>query len=734
MRYVDEAKYKFTATTYKQAGITGGLFQNKAMKIWRTIPIPAKMTLDRQLLEGPLTKRNASAQSGKASFRRRSHPAMCVVTAGFNAAPKSASRIAAFGTQDRLEAAMHQKIGMNGGTENTLNRVVDAYPDEGSVVSRPPSDAEVIIGMLSCGLSMKDAPAEVLRPFPLVLGEGEGDVATKVNMKADSGFPVLAKFDAPGAAEMILQITKGLWEEMCEAYNQDPVNGIWNWVRELEETRPHLIALKGKCKSDCYKQAKIEGFQMRFYNCVGRQNVLNMQRATQPFEGQARSILMMPDGTSAQGVSLVRGGADALVSAIDAKLRRLGFSYVHVGDDSLVTAIKNGKLYIFSLDCSNFDITQHGDATEKIHQAIRWELEKFEPRAAQLWYALARERVVVTHKWAAYKWFHGGPSGMPLQSKVNDVLMDIVLQRVVEIIDCVDDKKKLEKELERIGAELHLKIRLEDYEVVEGARSLREGLAYTSFLFVGYYFYQENGHIYVCCDLPRSLAQMPFPGLTWTDDKNEHNLNEAMRLGSIVMNMGRPPIELRPAMEAMKDEARKLLDRAIARYGDVTDEKLLWACQDNPMAARLQPSLVGLRNAIDATAGLWEWTQEEPEMPSTSTLQWADLVDEDEADAIRRAGFVPPHRPAKQMSIERLRAMRVRATKAATHPATLANVGRPPPTAVWEADKKPTIRKDALERAAGGGKNRGGYRYSDDELSYAESASWDGSEASYGYE
>jgi hypothetical protein len=103
------------------------------------------------------------------------------------------------------------------------------------------------------------------------------------------------------------------------------------------------------------------------------------------------------------------------VDALQVQLDAHGCGFVHVGDDSLVVVKVGDQMVSFALDCSSFDLTQHGDCTKEVHDALRGVLEQVDAVAANIWHALARERVAVIVGGAAVRMKHAGPSGMPLQ-------------------------------------------------------------------------------------------------------------------------------------------------------------------------------------------------------------------------------------------------------------------------------------------------------------------------------
>jgi hypothetical protein len=555
------------------------------------------------------------------------------------------------------------------------------------------------------------------------------------------------KWEFNGAAAAVIALANRMMSDAREAYKGDKVNGVWNWIRKLEKTHPHLVAFKGKCKADTYSQEKIESFMLRFYNALPKQFVLIMQTVTQVLEEQSSNVLENTTSRSMHGVTLVRGGAEKLIQALDAQARsNNGQAYVHCGDDTMIHIITDNGVVMFSLDCSNFDITQHGMATLRIHQKLRDELAAVDPVAAQVWYALARERIVVMMSQLTAKWKHAGPSGMPLQSKVNDMLMDVCVQRLLEMCLDWEDREMVDKFAQLVGRGMGLSIRLEDYEFVPGAKSVKEALAQKAFLFVGSRFHVREGYTYVCADIPRTYAQFPYPSLKWEKDKESLLLTEAIRCGSIAMNLGYPPEDLEASVEAFRKGCEKLLETAIRKFGaNVESERLRWAVQANPTMGDADvplPSLEGLLFALRNWKNLFGRPAEPEslgeELPHTTVhmhkaadLSWADAVDLEEQKEILAAGGKLILRYQPKLAV--LKQARLTYRQAPTHKTTAANWGRPPPTAVWGPDKPKRVNPAEASTSHGGGKGKGraGGRHPEDD--FYDSMSMDSAETEWDF-
>lgn len=564
--------------------------------------------------------------------------------------------------RSRVGAKMEGTVYVQGGTEGTLERLAQAYPKRGQVPASPITVAEAAAAKVRCGVSLAHLAPDVLRPYTLLPALGSQEVS--VNPHSENGFPVLEYWTTPGAAQKCYQLASQIRKEMER-------EGVLDWKLRAEAERPWLVAVKGKAKADYYSQEKVVGARMRFYNVLPRQIVLNMQVATQVLEHHARSILDDSRIHSGIGVSLVRGGADELVRALDEQLAREGCAYVHVGDDSWVIMRDGAGVVMFALDCSNFDLTQHAVVTQAVKFALVEELRRVDMVAAELWQRYNDSRLVVVSGSLVRRFKHGGPSGMPLQSKVNDLLMDVMIDRVVRRLrGRALSEGKVGEAVHGVARDMGFVAKLEQFSQV-AAPTIREALKLRSFLFIGYYFHTlSTEQVAVHCDLPRTMAQLPFPGQKWIATQDVLP-REAMRLGSISMNLGIPPRELEAAFAAFRDKAAALVERALAECGDVQDPKLRWAVAENPHAAEVQPSLSGLLRAMRRGPEQL-WLAPADELPSTRTLVYP---------AMQQVAPLFLRRPAEP-----------------THPPTPANDGRPPPTAVWGPDKPPQQR-ELLERA-----------------------------------
>lgn len=662
--------------------------------------IDKKLTVDARIL-GSQNPTLALAQKGKMSVRVRSKFGF----AALGEAWKGMDTGGPFG-REVVSARVKQTFNASGGTELTLGRILSAYPKRGATVLRPVTRAEAMSALSGAGINLKRLNDDQLRPFPL-LPQEDGRAIT-VNRKATNGYPVLGDWDTPGAAEKVMGLAVTLRRALAEASKER--GGVQALIQHYEDTDAQLVALMGKAKGDYYKEEKLGSGKLRFYNAFPKQILLNMQVATQVIEGYALSYLQ--GSNSFSGVNLLYGGADELVAEMDQRLSIRGRVYIHMGDDSWVVVRVGNRLVWFALDCSNFDLTQHNACTKEVHHAVHTQLQRIDVTAADLWLTYARERLVVVTGTLAYKWKHAGPSGMPMQSKTNGMLMEVLIERSLATPETFDwtDAATVDSWLQAKGDEMGFKVRCEQHHVGP-ATSIRDLLERQKFLFVGYYFYARGGEVRVFGDWARQMAQLPYPGFRWVQGDSGLKRTEAMRIGSLCQSLGVPPPELEAAFDSLRRYAIGLVKEVLLEQPeDPEDPRLVWAVGESPFGPPVEPNLRGLLRVLEEGPEV-KWLGPNALEGSSMLIpptSWADMADLEEAEQVAAGLEIqrPGARSAPAIFIPR--------KKPPTHPLTAANHGRPPPTAVWGPPKQP---RSAFE-VVSGRRNRRGRVLDDEEESY----------------
>lgn len=638
---------------------------------------------------------------GGVGFRIRSAVAKAAASAYVRSMPESC--LGGFVTRAGVIERVGRTLSVDGGPSATLGRLLQYYPRRGGKTPvQPVTRDEAWRAMRACGvvypighLSMKEqldfyAAAFHYQGTTLILED------VHVNMHSDNGFPTLGHMDDIEAEEMVRKNMVRCRQAIEQAVQRDEEFGVLIWKRQMEDSDTAFVACRGKAKADLYTVDKIAADMLRFYNVLPRHVFLNMAVVTQPLERRARNILHDDYVRTAIGASLAHGGAHNIVRQMDRRLDDDGVTWLHLGDDSWVIFCLDmpdgsSQVIMFSVDCSSFDLTQHSAVTQQVHSALREELSKYDKAAADLWYAYARERVVVTAGSVALRWKHAGPSGMPLQSKVNDLLMEVYLSRLVrrlvqpgvDLLSTNLRKDVLNDHISYEAQRMGLTVRLEDYAAVK-ADSLMEALSVIPFKFVGYYWHvlevvtskgQWGKQVAVYADIPRMISQLIYPNSKWVGDRAAFAVSEAVRIASVVLSLGQPPADLRPAHRQLREYALGLLNRVLGRPHDA-DGAIRKYWQDNPVAdlgVEEFRSLEGLKHALERGPS-HIWGKEAP-LPSTS-----ELVPVTDVAISWRLGKAPPAAPPSVPY---------------AHPPTWQNVGRPPPTAQWAADRPP---RRTLER------------------------------------
>jgi len=660
------------------------------MEVRPAFYLPKELTSDPAVLQkkGPAL---ALAKTGAPTPRSRTSHAKLLVTQCYRSLPTEGPF-----SREAVASAMRNRVFVDGGAENALGRIMGAYPKIGDSPAKPVTRVEAEHAVRRSGVMLDHLPTHARRPYPLNPVEGEGGVT--VNAQSDNGFPVGEKWSSPGAAVRCMGLAVTMRGMLTKTASVEAT------LRGLEATAPHLVAVKGKAKADYYSQEKVVEGRMRFYNVLPRHMMIIMQQATQVLELNSKNILQ-GDYHSGSGMTLVRGGGADLVEALQRQIEATGRAFVHVGDDSWVVIRRDGTYYMFALDCSNFDLTQHAEVTREVHAFMRGQLRLVDRVSAELWHTYARGRLTVVSRAITRFLKHAGPSGMPLQSKVNDVLMDVMIHRTLESLEGGElTEERIAAAVETEGSAMGFKVKLE--QMWSGrVESLREALELRPFLFIGYYFHSRAGEVRVCADIPRTMAQLPFPTLKWSKTKQELKVVEAMRLGSIYLNLGMPTRDLEPMFDVFRGQAVGLLEEVIAEFGDQQNDRLRWAVQEVPWGAPTLPSLSGLLSAVKRDPRFL-WVSRERELPSSSQFlmpsgvpTWADEVEEEEEEEAVAAGSTS-QRPAQR----RVVAVPINIGAAPTHQVSSRNDGRPPPTAVWAPDKP------ARPRPQGGVGGRARYR------------------------
>lgn len=496
----------------------------------------------------------------------------------------------------------------------SMGRILSSFVKSGERMGlhfRPPDVSEANDALIRCGLNLTAASYHSRYIFtPKGLDPADySEFMVKTNATADCGLPILQKLRNKNGINTEAQELLGALNQYCltaleQAYESDPVDGIDLQMKKWAREQPYLVAAVGKTKPDYYNSKKISEAKLRFYNVVNKSIGMIMSMATQEFEAHARSVF---EGSfSAQGISLSKGGCDKLMAGMNKQLADCGFAYVHCGDDSYVIYDVHGRFVLLSLDMTAFDLTQRGDVMREIDNAIARELMKISPIGAQVWHSYMREHLVVVNKAHTYVVEDGGPSGVQLQSKRGDMIMDCVLFRLkTRYLSCKDKRVSFgsREAVEKVVAEVCMTLgfkecRVEDFYIGNSGEELTEILSRNAFKFLGYFIHYLDGHYVPMADVARQMSQMQYPSIKWVLDRGELDAMEAARIGAIAFNFGVPTRGCAKAVNALTQLAVDLLTTQLAKYGDRMDARLGFVTQITVFGAATPASLGGLLRVL----------------------------------------------------------------------------------------------------------------------------------------
>lgn len=704
------------------------------MEVRKSFYVPKTLCLDPQIVASK-DPQLARTKSGPVEWRSRSD----IGKEAFNVAYEKLP----FHWQEEVEARVTNSAQVKAGNQYTLGRFAQYYPKKDADRSflEPVTEEEADLAFKHTGFTFNREEMMLVQAYPLVMEEEQQGL--RINVHSNNGLPVMKTWADMEARRRCLKMAVKTRQEIVAAatlgYAQN--GGVAKWKRLKEKESPWEVAVVGKTKTDNYKLDKVWEEKLRFYNNLPRHIQLNIQVAAQPLLSVKKNILTGEQVHNSSGISLMKGGAHKLVGKLQQQLDDNGYAYVTQGDDTwIVVQGPKGSLRFFALDGNSFDLTQDSMVTKNLHYRVHEPLSLIDKPAADLWLSYMRGRLTVLTSSLVRYMRHGGPSGGLLQSEVNNMLEDVAVMRVIRGwmnlgINCTE--QDIANLVEHVGDTLGLSLRIEQYSEVS-AGGIAGALAHQPFTFVGYTFYSVDGEeVLAHCDLPRTMASIPFPVSTWAKKGREFDCSEAVRLSSMSLNMGIPTTELIPAFAAYRLHCKELLEECIEKYPQTIDTRYDFFTGDNPIASHnAEPTLVGMLNAVmRPPIDLWELPEDEPILEDRGgdpvdweavpmPESWADRMDF--TDELERLALGIPEPPkASQVKYLPYRYKGDTAPVTTTHSASDKNDGRPPPTVVWGPDKKARPKRQKRTRTvrfARVGPDDAAARYQDelDELSEAE--------------
>lgn len=529
--------------------------------------------------------------------------------------------------QSEIDQAVGRKIAVGGGAHYALGRLLKFYPKKGARPSLPPTREEAKRAYERCGLPAGSSVRSI------EIGE------VRTNRKAENGFPIGGTGQTPHALSRAVDLAQQIRALLGSAAD------FQNAWKSMEEARPSWTLCKGKAKYDVYTVEKVKESMLRFYNVIPRQLVLLMQQATQPFEDACKPC---PESNSSQGVALTRGGHEILTDFLEPHTM-CRMKYVHHGDDSWCVIRIADEVVMFALDCSSFDLTQHEETTAPVHEVIYENLRAIDPVSAGVWKNLMRKRRVTIAGTVVAEMRHGGPSGMPLQSKVNDVLMEILLARIGNRVEgflakAVDEfdyafmkhgdvETTIGDIVQAAASEMGFVVRLEQFKIAQWngqpKHCMKDALHY-GFVYLGYQFFtDEEGRLRVQADLPRQLAQLPYSTRSgYMPHKGMHMSLSALKLAGVLLAGGFPEYNMEPVLKHAREFLRSTYESTLEEERDEILDSFVHAGLNRVMNSRTVEALCR-HLTVDGLRDLWMDSATFAQMmEGVAKLSWADEVAE----------------------------------------------------------------------------------------------------------
>jgi hypothetical protein len=420
----------------------------------------------------------------------------------------------------------------------------------------------------------------------------------RVNVVASAGFPYQTNILKGGAPlqEMAMFHAAQLRRAVFENYSQSedeplrkppygPAMSEAFYFKGLREVRArleatelyaNLLLLTGKAKTDHYGKRAYPDQLMRLYFAPSLPVKLILGTTFQPLKATMENICTTskPPGvvTSGLGMSMAHGGADRLVSRLDAALELHGVADTETGDDTIYCYQTVLGLLRCAFDISSADMCFGGENHERVVGCVTRLAAQYDVGAAFLFQMLMEERTVLMTNRDVVKitGYNGNPSGLSAVSEMNTVHMKIFVDEVTRQLN--ERKAKTMRSEEKIRGALDeavaaaagkygLVVKTEQCELFRDVRTLRDSLAVRHFTYVGYTLYVEQGVVLPYMDPTRFMRRLPFHTGKWEPKKDMFALQEAIRVGSIIAAVGVAPRVLQASFDAMRHDAIEKLFR-----------------------------------------------------------------------------------------------------------------------------------------------------------------------------
>lgn len=532
------------------------------------------------------------APAGAPDSRKRSADALNMLKAGMNYFPLHHNVSLPISTATIQERSSKITFASRGGAEQTFERIRKYAIKFNNLPVMGTTKAKAVQSIHNCGLYIPISAMHDCRPRLL---EALSDDDDAVYSARHSGLGlVVGKTRAdPEADAMCTLMAKDLrahFDEKLESFNRD-VDKMYRYMLQFRDEHPSIFACRGKAKADYMDVEKVTGGMMRFY-IEGPGAVYQIiQQATQVRALHSKNII---DGSSSSSLkaSLCYGGAHQMIVNLDAMLKSEGWARTNYGDDSIIFyhIYEGGVWYTiaFDADMSSFDWTQSAGMKQPHVDAHADELMKVDIVSGLLWKMMATSRDTVMADGVVFRSEHGGPSGLPDQTELNETIMDDVLCTNTTIIRrtrrpegglAIIDKGRvdeitLKKLFEDTCTKMGFSVKVANLRTYPGERlTIMEVLKRGPILYLGYYFHVASGpggydEVRVMADLTRLVAQARYPRGSHTKGDVKFKVSEMIRLASIAIGMGSPMEAYEPAVSAMRQQLIGQIEAVLNEYSE----------------------------------------------------------------------------------------------------------------------------------------------------------------------
>jgi hypothetical protein len=491
---------------------------NLNVKLREGVVIPRALNFDpvlrnRKDVDGnPIPVQDVLASTSKqGAVWRKTDTAVGTVIASkiFSKLPEDGSTF----SKSAIRAKAQACFGVSGGPALAMGRLVKYLPKAGFRPMEPLREAEIVRGLQGMGLDPdvhkyglpKSLMAVAGLQYP---GVGESDMFVRLNAKASTGYPTQCRIDVPGALDVIMALVDMIQTAAsCEEETELKYRRIASHhaLKKLDAEVPYLFLTQGKMKADVYAGDKLEKREARFYGVIPAAPKLIIMQAMQALERDKKTVASntfeeYANGTfcaTFSGMNLGPSGVKELVDCIEFQMAHRPMGFLHMGDDTWVSRhwLRGTSRAIttrFALDCSAFDLTQSAAVNKPIDEKIALMLERYDFVASQVYVYMTQHKRVTLLGETVAEMPDASLSGFPGVSIKNGVLMHIVMERLRERLDEVEDdliaqgsslewavthiENEIAYAVESVGKALGFTIKLEQFNKFVGELSLTDTL------------------------------------------------------------------------------------------------------------------------------------------------------------------------------------------------------------------------------------------------------------------